>query len=57
MNNAPKLNIQVRISTAIIALVATLAVVHSVNAMSAHYVREGTTMQMATCPQTAAPQA
>ncbi|MBV8660168.1 MAG: hypothetical protein JO142_20295 [Burkholderiales bacterium] len=56
MNNAPKLNIQVRAGTAIIALFATFAVLHSVDAMSAHYVKQASATQMvasqqATCPK------
>ncbi|MBV8658835.1 MAG: hypothetical protein JO142_13505 [Burkholderiales bacterium] len=41
MNTAPKLSISVRIATAAVALVATIATVHSVDALSSHYVQQG----------------
>jgi len=57
MNNAPKLDIKIRIGTAFVALAATFAVMHSVNALSAHYVNEGATTEMATSSLAIAPKA
>ncbi len=41
MNTAPKLSISVRIATAAIALAATFATAHSLDALSTHYVQQG----------------
>jgi len=40
MNTAPKLTLQTRVTTAVVALVATFAVLHSLDALSGHYVKQ-----------------
>ncbi|MBV8658832.1 MAG: hypothetical protein JO142_13490 [Burkholderiales bacterium] len=52
MNNAPKLSFSIRLATAVVALVVTIATVDSLDALSAHYVAQGIAAQMAASTQT-----
>jgi len=47
MNTAPKLTLQTRVTTAVVALVATFAVLHSLDALSGHYVKQQAAAQLA----------
>ena len=47
MNTAPKLTLQTRVTTAVVALVATFAVLHSLDAVSGHYVKQAGVAQFA----------
>jgi len=47
MNTAPTLSLQTRVTTAVVALFATFAVLHSLDALSGHYVKQEVTAQLA----------